>query len=117
MTSSRARRTPPGQMCVSKHDEARGLRMEVVTTFERVLDETTGGSVRALLSTLTERERQVLRWRFGFDGDELSLREIGRRLGMSGERVRQIEQRALAKLRAVALPPHDGVDTGAPSLT
>ena len=77
-------------------------------TFERVLDETTGGSVRALLSTLTDRERQVLAWRFGLDGDELSLREIGRRLGMSGERVRQIERRALAKLRTAALPPPDG---------
>jgi RNA polymerase primary sigma factor len=86
-------------------------------TFERVLDETTAGSVRALLSTLTERERQVLEWRFGLDGQELSLREAGRRLGMSGERVRQIERRALAKLRTVALPPQDGVDTGAPSLT
>jgi RNA polymerase sigma factor (sigma-70 family) len=86
-------------------------------TFERVLDETTGGSVRALLSTLTERERQVLALRFGLEGDELSLREIGRRLGMSGERVRQIEQRALAKLRTAALPPADGVDTGRPALT
>jgi RNA polymerase sigma factor (sigma-70 family) len=86
-------------------------------TFERVLVETTGGSVRALLSTLTERERQVLAWRFGLEGDELSLREIGRRLGMSGERVRQLEGRALAKLRTAALPPADGVDTGRPALT
>jgi DNA-directed RNA polymerase sigma subunit (sigma70/sigma32) len=39
-----------------------------------------------------------VRARFGLDGEELSRREIGERLGLSGERVRQIEQRALAKL-------------------
>jgi DNA-directed RNA polymerase sigma subunit (sigma70/sigma32) len=46
----------------------------------------------------------VLRWRFGVDDEELSLREIARRLGMSAERVRQIEGRALVKLRSAALP-------------
>jgi RNA polymerase primary sigma factor len=72
--------------------------------YDDVLTMATGDSVRTLLSMLTERERQVLAWRMGMDGDELSLREIGRRLGMSGERVRQIEQRALMKLRSVAVP-------------
>ncbi len=73
--------------------------------FEEVIERVSVPAVRALLSTLTERERQVLRWRFGMDGDELSLRQIGRRLGMSAERVRQIEGRALVKLRSAALPP------------
>jgi RNA polymerase primary sigma factor len=72
--------------------------------YDDVLTMAAGDSVRALLSMLTERERQVLAWRVGFDGDELSLREIGRRLGMSAERVRQIEHRALMKLRSVAIP-------------
>lgn len=72
--------------------------------FDRVLIESTGRRVRALLSTMTERERQVLGWRFGLDGEELSLRQIGRRLGVSAERVRQIEERALVKLRTAALP-------------
>jgi RNA polymerase primary sigma factor len=72
--------------------------------YDDVVTGATGDSVRALLSMLTERERQVLGWRLGLDGDELSLREIGRRLGMSAERVRQIEQRALVKLRSVAMP-------------
>jgi RNA polymerase primary sigma factor len=72
--------------------------------FDDVLSQAAGDSVKTLLSTLTERERQVLTWRLGVGADALSLRQIGRRLGMSAERVRQIEQRALAKLRSAALP-------------
>jgi RNA polymerase sigma factor (sigma-70 family) len=72
--------------------------------YERILSELTGRRVRALLTTLTDRERQVLVWRFGLEGEELSLRQIGRRLGISAERVRQLEQRALTKLRTAALP-------------
>jgi len=75
-----------------------------VQAYDDVLTNATGDSVRTLLSTLTERERQVLQWRLGLDGEELSLRQIGRRLGMSGERVRQIEKRALVKLRSAAIP-------------
>jgi RNA polymerase sigma factor (sigma-70 family) len=76
--------------------------------YEQVVTGVSADAVRTLLSTLTEREQQVLSWRFGVDGEELSLRQIGRRLGMSAERVRQIEQRALVKLRTAALPAHAG---------
>lgn len=56
-----------------------------------------------LLGVLGDREREVLRLRFGLDGGEvLSLGEAGRRLGLTGERVRQIQVAALAKLREVA---------------
>jgi RNA polymerase sigma factor (sigma-70 family) len=72
--------------------------------YDDVLTQAAGDSLRTLLSMLTERERQVLQWRVGLDGVELSLRQIGRRLGMSAERVRQIEQRALVKLRSAVLP-------------
>ena len=72
--------------------------------FQRVLDEAETESVRALLSTLSHREQQILAWRYGEGLDEpLTLEQIGRRLGVSAERVRQIEQRALAKLRTAAV--------------
>jgi RNA polymerase sigma factor (sigma-70 family) len=69
-----------------------------------VLTQAAGDSVKTLLSMLTAQERQVLQWRVGVDGEALSLRQIGRRLGVSAERVRQIEQRALSKVRSVASP-------------
>jgi RNA polymerase sigma factor (sigma-70 family) len=57
-----------------------------------------------LLESLSPRERQVIDWRFGLSsGDEPStLGEIGARLGLSRERVRQIEAAALSRLRASA---------------
>jgi RNA polymerase sigma factor (sigma-70 family) len=70
--------------------------------YERVVSHVTAGELRDLLSGLSERERSVLRWRFGLDGETLSLREIAARLGVSAERVRQLENRALGKLRAAA---------------
>jgi len=70
--------------------------------YEQVIDAVAGEQLRALLSRLTEREREVVRARFGFDGDAEKLVEIGERLGVSAERVRQIEERALAKLRQAA---------------
>jgi RNA polymerase primary sigma factor len=52
------------------------------------------------LSHLTDQERQVLRLRFGLDGEERhTLAEIGRILDVSRERVRQVELKALRKLR------------------
>jgi RNA polymerase sigma factor (sigma-70 family) len=50
--------------------------------------------------SLPEREQQVVKLRYGLDGDEdpKSLEEIGRRLGLTRERVRQIEAAALERL-------------------
>jgi RNA polymerase primary sigma factor len=66
-----------------------------------------------LLRSLAQREEQVLRIRYGFhDGIARSLQETGEHFGISRERVRQIESRALAKLRrAIDLADLDR-DTG-----
>ena len=56
--------------------------------------------VRTAVARLDPRERLVLALRFGFlDAEPVTLREAGRRLGLSRERVRQIERRALHRLR------------------
>jgi RNA polymerase primary sigma factor len=59
---------------------------------------------RALEAALNEREALVLRLRFGLDGeDPCSLEEISRRLGLTRERIRQLEVRALRKLREASV--------------
>ncbi len=56
--------------------------------------------VEAAMAPLTDREREVLRLRYGLgSGREHTLEEVGRRLSITRERVRQIENRALTKLR------------------
>src|SRR5579884_457979 len=71
--------------------------------YERVVSHVAAGELRDLLSGLSDRERVVLRARFGLDGETQSLKEIAGRLGVSAERVRQLENRALGKLRAAAV--------------
>ena len=53
-----------------------------------------------VLDTLTEREQKVLRLRFGLDdGRPRTLEEVGRQFNVTRERIRQIEAKALRKLR------------------
>ena len=56
--------------------------------------------VRNLLSNLSPRERKIIRLRFGIEnGEQKSLAEIGNMFGLSKERVRQLESRALYRLK------------------
>jgi RNA polymerase sigma factor (sigma-70 family) len=69
--------------------------------YERALAAIEARELHSLLAGLSDRERTVLRARYGLDGEAQSLRDVGERLGISGERVRQIERRALGKLAGV----------------
>jgi RNA polymerase primary sigma factor len=56
-----------------------------------------------ILSTLSEREREVIQLRYGLDGQApLTLDEVGRAFNVTRERIRQIEHHTLKKLRALA---------------
>lgn len=72
--------------------------------YEDVIDSLAGKQIRALFSRLSERESEIVGARFGLDDrDQESLTEIGERLGISAERVRQLEETGLAKLRHTAV--------------
>jgi RNA polymerase primary sigma factor len=56
--------------------------------------------VRRLLGTLTPIESRIIRWRFGLDNeDELTLKEIGDKYNLSRERIRQLQEQAISKIR------------------
>lgn len=91
-------------------DPEAGATLEEVVPDERAVspdarahEEALRHAVDASLMALPEREQLVLRLYFGLDGEPpLALAEIGRRLGVSRERARQIKDRALVLLRAGA---------------
>ncbi len=66
---------------------------------DQIMKESLKVKVDSILKHLTEREEKIIRMRFGFSGDAKTLEEIGKELGLSRERVRQIEKRAKARLR------------------
>ena len=59
-----------------------------------------GEEIRRLLGTLTPIESRIIRWRFGLDNeDELTLKEIGDKYNLSRERIRQLQEQAIGKIR------------------
>jgi RNA polymerase primary sigma factor len=74
--------------------------------YEHVLDRLELQGVQAIADRLDERESTVLRGHYGLGQPRQTLSSLGARLGLTGERVRQIEANALEKLRqAAAAPP------------
>ncbi len=68
-------------------------------------DGTSRDRVREVLGKLTPREEQVVRMRFGLgDGRAHTLKEVGQKFSLTGERIRQVEATALRKLRGARSP-------------
>ncbi|MDP8959183.1 MAG: sigma-70 family RNA polymerase sigma factor [Actinomycetota bacterium] len=78
---------------------------EAIAPFEAVASSLRSADLGRILAKLTERERQVLVMRYGLDtGVPRTLDEVGRHFGLTRERIRQIEAKALAKLRHPSSP-------------
>ena len=71
-----------------------------LSPYESLVSQKWGEEVRRLLGTLTPIESRIIRWRFGLDDeDELTLKEIGDKYNLSRERIRQLQEQALGKIR------------------
>ncbi len=71
-----------------------------VNPYQRLEDQTMLDLLRELVTKLEQREERILRFRFGLDGGpERTLEEVGKRFGVTRERIRQLQNAALLKLR------------------
>jgi RNA polymerase primary sigma factor len=71
-----------------------------LSPFDHLANRKWSDEVRRLLTTLTPIESRIIRWRFGLDDeDELTLKEIGDKYNLSRERIRQLQEQALGKIR------------------
>lgn len=64
-----------------------------------LINESLSTEVERALSTLTERERDIVKYFFGIGTSEMTLEEIGEQFGLTRERVRQIKEKAIRRLR------------------
>jgi RNA polymerase primary sigma factor len=81
---------------------------EAQTPYESLRDKDLQGEVDGLLEGLDRRERKIISQRFGFDGGKRkTLEEIGKQLGVSRERIRQLETTALLKMRRMLSQAED----------
>jgi len=72
----------------------------VPTPYDNIVSAKWTDEVRRLLQNLTPIESRIIRWRFGLDDeDELTLKEIGDKYNLSRERIRQLQEQALGKMR------------------
>ena len=71
-----------------------------VNPYDELEDKTVTGMLQDMVKHLDAREATILRFRFGLDGgNEKTLEEVGEKFGVTRERVRQIQNLALRKLR------------------
>ena len=72
---------------------------DIPSTDKDLVMESLKSEIRHALSILTDRERKVIEDSYGINCQELTLEEIGVKYGLSRERVRQIKEKAIRKLR------------------
>ena len=65
-----------------------------------LVNESLSKEIDRALSTLTEREKDIIQMFFGINTQEMTLEEIGDKFGLTRERVRQIKEKAIRRLRA-----------------
>jgi RNA polymerase primary sigma factor len=102
----------PASLDAPQGDDATSTIAEVIadenaaTPFEQLQNQTETTLVRKLVANLPEREAQILRLRFGLDsGQEQTLETVGRKLKLTRERIRQVQNMALQKLRQMLENP------------
>ena len=67
---------------------------------DQIMKDSLNAKVDQMLENLSEREATILKMRFGFSGEVKTLDDIGQKIGLSRERVRQIEKRAKERLKS-----------------
>ena len=91
---------------ISESDETSYLDMleekNATSAEENVFQHSLEDEIGELLADLEPREKEIIRMRYGFDGDPMTLEEIGNKVGLSRERIRQIEKKVIRRFRARA---------------
>ena len=72
------------------------------TTDKSLMNESLATEIDRALSTLSEREKEILQMLFGIGCQEMTLEEIGDHFGLTRERVRQVKEKALRRLRSTS---------------
>lgn len=76
-----------------------GLYESVPAPLKHLDDGELCDAVRGVLDTISARQRNIIQLRFGLDGVELTLEEVGQKLGVTRERIRQIQSKAIVRLQ------------------
>jgi len=88
---------------------------ETQTPFELLRDKNLLGEVDGLLEVLDPRERKIISQRFGLDGGKpKTLEDVGKDFGITRERIRQLQNIALAKLRRALMKKEEVLETAFP---
>jgi RNA polymerase primary sigma factor len=88
---------------------------EAQTPFELLRDKNLRGEVDGLIAVLDSREKKIISQRFGLDGGKpKTLDDVGKNFGVTRERIRQLQNIALAKLRRALSQKEDPLDAAQP---